>query len=79
MGTQGKKMDKENMAKDAALRSAASPDPGTQGEKEDWIGRQLRRVFDSSLNEPLPDDIMSLLDRLDDAPAAEASDGTKQR
>ena len=37
-------------------------------EKEDWIGRQLRRVFDDALKEPLPDDIMSLLERIDDAP-----------
>jgi len=34
--------------------------------KEDWIGRQLRRVFDDALSEPLPDDIMSLLERIDD-------------
>ncbi len=34
--------------------------------KEDWIGRQLRRVFDDALNEPLPDDIMSLLERIDE-------------
>ncbi|SHG65212.1 hypothetical protein SAMN02745157_4616 [Kaistia soli DSM 19436] len=39
--------------------------PGRDG-KEDWIGRQLRRVFDDALNEPLPDDIMSLLERIDD-------------
>lgn len=37
--------------------------------KEDWIGRQLRRVFDDTLSEPLPDDIMSLLDRIDEQSA----------
>jgi hypothetical protein len=72
-------MDKVNMVKEAELRSAASPESSTQGGKEDWIGRQLRRVFDSALSEPLPDDIMSLLERLDDAPAPEAPDGSKQR
>lgn len=46
-----------------------------QGKKEDWIGRQLRRVFDDALSEPLPDDIMSLLERLDD----EATDPSKSK
>ncbi len=43
--------------------------------KEDWIGRQLRRVFDDALNEPLPDDIMSLLERIDEQPAKSGKDG----
>jgi hypothetical protein len=67
------------MVKEAGFRSASSPEPSTQGEKEDWIGRQLRRVFDSALSEPLPDDIMSLLERLEDAPAPEVPGGSKQR
>lgn len=46
----------------------ASPRDG----KEDWIGRQLRRVFDDTLNEPLPQDIMSLLEQLDEQPAEQA-------
>ncbi|WP_201402254.1 NepR family anti-sigma factor [Kaistia sp. 32K] len=70
-------MNKESMVKDAELRTTPSPGPSTQGEKEDWIGRQLRRVFDSALSEPLPDDIMSLLDRLDDAPPAGNPEGSK--
>jgi len=55
----------DSNAKSAEFRSAPPAD-NSQGEKEDWIGRQLRRVFDHSLNEPLPDDIMSLLDRIDE-------------
>ena len=43
--------------------------------KEDWIGRQLRRVFDDALSEPLPDDIMSLLERIDDEPPGETGKG----
>ncbi|WP_018181974.1 NepR family anti-sigma factor [Kaistia granuli] len=70
-------MDKESMVKDAEFRSALAPEPSTQGEKEDWIGRQLRRVFDSALSEPLPDDIMSLLDRIDDAQPADKPEGSK--
>jgi hypothetical protein len=73
LGNQGKKMDKVNTLKEAELRSVAEAEPNTQGEKGDWIGRQLRRVFDSALSEPLPDDIMSLLERLEDAPTPETS------
>jgi hypothetical protein len=55
---------------------AASPPAGEDRKhKEDWIGRQLRRVFDDALNEPLPDDIMSLLERIDDAPADPTDSG----
>lgn len=49
--------------------AAPVPSPEDLKQKEDWIGRQLRRVFDDALNEPLPDDIMSLLERIDDAPS----------
>jgi hypothetical protein len=38
--------------------------------KEDWIGRQLRRVFDDSLGEPLPDDLLSLLEQIEDGSKA---------
>jgi hypothetical protein len=57
---------------------AGAPSPGEVQplgtgpvKKEDWIGRQLRRVFDDAVSEPLPDDILSLLERLDEpgAPA----------
>jgi hypothetical protein len=50
-------------------KPAAGPVPpaaSSAGNKEDWIGRQLRRVFDDALSEPLPDDIMSLLERIDE-------------
>jgi len=60
----------DSNAKSAEFRSAL-PTPNSQEEKEDWIGRQLRRVFDNALNEPLPNDIMSLLNRIDDEPAAD--------
>lgn len=69
-------MDESNSMRDADFRSAPSG-ATSQGEKEDWIGRQLRRVFDSALSEPLPDDIMSLLDRLDDAPSSKAAESSQ--
>lgn len=55
--------------------SVPAPSVDDRKQKEDWIGRQLRRVFDDALNEPLPDDIMSLLERIDEAP--EGSGGSK--
>lgn len=34
--------------------------------KEDWVGRQLRRVYDDAVNEPLPDELLALLQQIDD-------------
>lgn len=45
-----------------------TPPQTAQDRKEDWIGRQLRRVFNDALSEPLPDDIMSLLENIDSKP-----------
>ncbi len=42
--------------------------------KEDWIGRQLRRVYDEAAAEPIPDDLRLLLDQLD-----QPSDGESDR
>jgi len=49
---------------------APTPPQTMQDRKEDWIGRQLRRVFNDALSEPLPDDIMSLLENIDSKPKA---------
>jgi hypothetical protein len=37
---------------------------------QDWLGEQLRDLYGSYTEEPLPDDLKSLLDRLDDSKAA---------
>lgn len=58
----------EKDVKGAMPLPAPAASPARDG-KEDWIGRQLRRVFDDAVNEPLPDDIMSLLERIDEQPA----------
>lgn len=34
--------------------------------KEDWIGSQLKKVYDEALSEDIPDDMMDLLSALDD-------------
>ena len=36
--------------------------------REDWIGRQLRRVYDEAASEPLPDDLRQLLEEMDRRP-----------
>lgn len=39
----------------------AVPEP-----KKDWLGDQLRDLYSSYAEEPLPDDLAMLLDKLDD-------------
>jgi|GEM_PF-2147406 len=39
--------------------------------KEDWIGNQLKKVYDEALSEEIPDDMLELLSSLDDAPAGD--------
>ncbi|CDO60005.1 hypothetical protein BN1012_Phect1791 [Candidatus Phaeomarinobacter ectocarpi] len=34
--------------------------------KKDWLGDQLRDLYSTYAEEPLPDDLASLLDKLDD-------------
>ncbi|MCX5513532.1 NepR family anti-sigma factor [Kaistia algarum] len=62
---------------DKERRGLVAPLPSTEElrHKEDWIGRQLRRVFDDALNEPMPDDIMSLLERIEDDPGSRGEPG----
>lgn len=39
--------------------------PGSNSKKHDWIGRQLQRAFEDVAREPVPDDILNLLNKLD--------------
>lgn len=34
--------------------------------KRDWIGNQLKKVYDEALHEKIPDDMMDLLSALDE-------------
>ena len=38
------------------------------GRKEDRIASQLRQVYDEALRDPIPEDMLKLLDQLDAAP-----------
>ena len=41
------------------------------------IGRELRRIYDGVVNEPVPDEFMDLLRRMDDGDGA-SGDGKKK-
>lgn len=49
---------------------------GTNSRKQDWIGRQLQRAFEDVAREPVPDDILSLLNQLDGAEPAKTDKGS---
>ena len=50
-----------------ALRKQQAPrNDAHSGEKADWIGRELRKVFNETLNEPIPDRLKDLLTKLSD-------------
>jgi hypothetical protein len=34
--------------------------------KQDWIGDQLRQVYDEALHDTIPEDMLELLNQLDD-------------
>lgn len=34
-------------------------------DKQDWIGANLKRVYDEALNEPVPDRLLSLLKEIE--------------
>lgn len=48
-----------------AAPSGKAGGPRTAGDKQDWIGDQLRRVYDEALHEDIPQEMLVLLDRLD--------------
>jgi Anti-sigma factor NepR len=45
------------------------------GEKSDWIGRELRKVFDETLNEPIPERLKDLLAKLREDEDQEKDEG----
>lgn len=48
-------------------RNEPDQDPSmVANEKEEWIGRQLRAVYDKALNEPIPERFLDLLKQIDD-------------
>ena len=58
-------MEKRSKTPTNGLRGSEKAKRPTDPSKGDWIGKQLRRVYDEALSEPLPDDLMSLLRRID--------------
>ena len=53
----------ERVDKHASAGVARPRGPGTR--KEDWIGNELRRVYDEALKEDIPPEMIALLGLLD--------------
>ena len=54
-----------------ALSKDETPDSGKSRAvraRQRAIGRELRRMYDGVVNEPVPDDFMDLLRKMDDVP-----------
>lgn len=60
----------ERMKQSAKKKSdIGEPDihpPASGVDSEDWIGRHLRRVYDKTLNEPIPNRFLELLKKIDE-------------
>ncbi len=52
--------------------SAGGKPPRRGMRKQDWIANQLRRVYDEALQEDIPQDMLELLAKLDEAPETES-------
>jgi hypothetical protein len=82
MTRKGNRVD-ENIMTEASLAlgdSAAPPADRARGlspQKEDWIASQLKRVYDDALNEPIPQEMLDLLNALDEG-VNDGSDGGEQ-
>lgn len=65
----GNRKTQERMKQSAdRKRDSSEPDicpPENSVESEDWIGRQLREVYDKTLSEPIPDRFLELLKKID--------------
>ncbi|MBN9669415.1 NepR family anti-sigma factor [Roseibium aggregatum] len=63
-----------------SLPNGSAPDfgiikPATGAKsKEDWIGNQLKKVYDEALSEDIPDDMLALLSALDESAAESDAD-----
>jgi hypothetical protein len=58
-GKDSKKRNMRTASKDQETRTTTPA-----AERSDWIGRELRRVYDEAVNEPLPDRLKDLLSKL---------------
>ena len=47
-------------------RINSDPDPlSSADDREEWIGRQLREVYNKTLDEPIPERFLELLEQID--------------
>ena len=64
--TDGNSMDCQQDATVVKRKMSAEKLTVSGADKKDWIGNQLKRIYDEAANEPLPDDMLELLGQLDD-------------
>lgn len=61
----GKQSNENRAASDDGQDKASLDEKGLHRDREKWMGEQLRRVYDDVVNEPIPDDLQKLIDKLD--------------
>lgn len=72
-GTVLRKKDEKNVADETPtdpMMEPASDGPGLEPQLQAQIGRKLKAMYDSYLNDPIPDRLVSLLEQLDEMPSA---------
>ena len=62
MSTHAKDPAKHNMR--TALKKQETKTNRPAGERTDWIGRELRKVYNETVNEPIPERLQALLSKL---------------
>ena len=55
------------------MMEPSSDSPGLEPQLQAQIGRKLKAMYDSYLNEPVPDRLVALLEQLDSIPSARDS------
>ncbi|NBB82302.1 MAG: hypothetical protein GVY28_02745 [Alphaproteobacteria bacterium] len=64
-----------NPSSDRSDGGAAPADRQTRDGRPDWLNTQLRRLYDDVVAEPVPDDLLELVRRLEQGDAGKAPSG----
>lgn len=76
------RVDEITMSEASLARGDSAAPPGERArrlspQKEDWIASQLKRVYDDALNEPIPQEMLDLLNALDEGVKDGSNGGEK--
>lgn len=68
-----------NGAANGSEKTGAAAENAGPAPRKDWLGDQLRDLYSSYAEEPIPDDLASLMDKLDEIEpgSAQAASGRK--